>query len=115
VPAEHDYDYEGANEPKVGPGNGPVSLTTMCLEHGLGHAGAETTAWSRLITLKTVCACHLPPFGVATLRASNSRAIAPADMYGRPPVGKSFFGCFSKRIRCGHVSGLCVRCIDRWP
>jgi hypothetical protein len=36
-------------------------------------------------------------------------------MYGRPPLGKGFFRRFGKRIRCGHVSGLYARYMDRWP
>jgi hypothetical protein len=35
-------------------------------------------------------------------------------MYGRPPLGKGIRR-FGKRIRCGHVSGLYARCMDRWP
>ncbi len=35
-------------------------------------------------------------------------------MYGRPHLGKGFQR-FGKRIRCGHVSGLYARCMDRWP
>jgi hypothetical protein len=36
-------------------------------------------------------------------------------MYGWPPVGKGFFWCFGKRIRCGHVSGLLRSALTAGP
>jgi len=31
------------------------------------------------------------------------------------PLSQGGIWRFDERIRCGHVSGLWARCIDRWP
>jgi hypothetical protein len=59
--------------------------------------------------------CHHAPAPVRSTRLKKNVIYARDVMYGRPPLGKGFFRRFGKRIRCGHVSGLYARCMDRWP
>jgi hypothetical protein len=41
---------------------------------------ARSAASSRFMIRNTLAACHAPPLGVGSFRASNSRATARADM-----------------------------------
>ena len=100
----------------------PSSIGLLNVRPGFRAAARKRAAAEIQATARHLCHLwggrHLrevPQTFAAAADGDNAVTDARGRHVWTAPSRQGLFHRFGKRIRCGHVSGLFARCMDRWP
>jgi len=104
------------------PDDGPSSMTRdviYAVIRTCGHPSRRTRARARVLLRTRAVVWRASTNSDLILRSPSESEGVSKDGRTRhvwtAPSRQGLFRRFGKRIRCGHVSGLYARCMDRWP